>query len=206
MGRGRVIWSGATGLLALSMVGSSALAQTVPAWQASQWQPWQPPITWTPYVTPQFQQARPLDQGFEDVGPAGTSLRQVEIDPRAPLDFEQVYRTSTGDLMRQQGGIRAIFPRSAYIAGNDGSIPEVPAGTIFRIGPDDPFARAVQGEQPGVGVHDQRRVQAVRIDDILEDAGAAGERELPSATVFTSESYRRARLATLLERAASQSR
>ncbi len=174
----------------------------------AQWQPWQPPIIWSPSFDQAWTSPRPLDQGFEDIGPAGASLRSVQIDPRSPVGFEQVYRTPDGSLMRQDGGIRAIFPRSVYQVGADGLIPEIPAGTIFHIGADDPSGLAQQLDgspqsSNGIDLRLERRVSATRIDGRRDESTVQNRREpeRPPATLFSSESYRRARLATLLAKA-----
>ena len=196
----------------------SASGQVQQDWRATQWRPWVPPITWSPTIGPSWQAGSPLDQGFADVGPASTSLRQVQIDPRSPVGFEQVFRTRDGNLMRQDGGIRAIFPRSAYVVDANGPRPEVPAGTVFHIGSEDP-GLVTPRQDPTVQTHGvDRRVQT-RIDATPswgrryepQRAGsrasslATNEASIPDGaqavvTLFSSESYRRARVASLLHR------
>ncbi len=203
--------------LVIAALAASASGQVQQDWQASQWQPWRPPITWGPTFGQQLPTATPLDQGFEDVGPSRTSLRQVQVDPRSPVGFEQIYRTADGNLMRQDGAIRAIFPRSAYVVDANGPRPEVPAGTVFHIGPDRHGFAAPLGDpsMPAQGV--DRRVQS-RIDAMpvyarRNEAQLAGSRasnlasnqatagEYASLTLFTSETYRRARVASLIQQA-----
>ncbi len=82
---------------------------------------------------------KPLDQTVEDISPLSRSLRQIERGLREPTAFEQVYRVPDRDdlLMRIEGGIYAIFPQSMYTQGENGTLPLIPAGTVFHIGYPD---------------------------------------------------------------------
>lgn len=98
---------------------------------------------------------KPLDQTVEDTSPLSRSLRHIERGLREPSAFEQVYRISGREdlLVRIEGGIYALFPRSMYSTGENGTVPLIPAGTLFHIGyPDlEPFgqvdASTGQGER-----------------------------------------------------------
>ena len=83
---------------------------------------------------------KPLDQTVEDTSPLSRSLRHVERGLRQPSAFEQVYRVPDRDdlLMRIEGGIYALFPQSMYTHGENGTLPVIPAGTVFHIGYPDP--------------------------------------------------------------------
>ena len=78
----------------------------------------------------------PLDGSVGDVNPLSTSLRHIPRDMRVPSGFSQVL-TVPGHpelLMRVDGGIYAVFPRSEYTPGRRGPIPVIPANTVFYIG------------------------------------------------------------------------
>ena len=82
---------------------------------------------------------KPLDQTVEDTSPLSRSLRYVERGLREPTAFDQVYRVPDRDdlLMRIEGGIYALFPQSMYTQGKNGTLPLIPAGTVFHIGYPD---------------------------------------------------------------------
>lgn len=90
----------------------------------------------------------PVRQGYDDVGPLSRSFSQPAADLRTPMDFDRVYRVSTGvDIFgrpremyaRAAGGLTAVFPQSSYVPTRGGMTPEVPPGTVWIIGaPRDP--------------------------------------------------------------------
>ena len=82
---------------------------------------------------------KPLDQTVEDISPLSISLRHIERGLREPSAFDQVYRVPDRDdlLMRIEGGIYAVFPQSMYTQGENGTLPLIPAGTVFHIGYPD---------------------------------------------------------------------
>ncbi len=82
---------------------------------------------------------KPLDQTVEDTSPLSRSLRHIERGLREPSAFEQVYRFSDREdlLLRIDGGIYALFPQSIYTQGKNGTLPVIPAGTVFHIGYPD---------------------------------------------------------------------
>lgn len=77
-----------------------------------------------------------LDAGRQDTGPLAWSTRVFPTDLRAPMGFEHVYRdpSSESSLVRISGGLAATFPRSQYDVSRYGTVPVIPAGTVFRIG------------------------------------------------------------------------
>ena len=79
---------------------------------------------------------KPLDQTVEDTSPLSRSLRHIERGLREPSAFDQVYRVPDRDdlLMRIEGGMYALFPQSMYTQGRNGTLPVIPAGTVFHIG------------------------------------------------------------------------
>lgn len=93
----------------------------------------------TPETDPQF--LRPLDASIEDVSPIATSLRiDTRLSLQQPTGFSEVYAGPGGDdLMRINGALYAVFPRSQYVFNEDqGLTPVIPQGTVFRIGTPDP--------------------------------------------------------------------
>lgn len=86
---------------------------------------------------------QPVDAGVADRSPLAVSQRVVPTDLRAPSAFDRVYRLDGGMqpagqqrtyYARKQGALTAVFPQSQYFDTSIGSIPEVPAGTVFYIG------------------------------------------------------------------------
>lgn len=112
------------GLLALSLT-HTLLAQTLP-----------PGI-----VVPQTGvNNRPLDQGIEDLDSLSTSLRVMPIDLRDDDRFEYLRRDPRlpGQYVRRAGGLVATFPISRYLPTQNGTLVEIPAGTVFHIGDPAP--------------------------------------------------------------------
>ncbi len=79
---------------------------------------------------------RPVDQGFVDRSPIGTSLRRLPSDLSMGRSFDRLYQDSLDPqrFRRVQGGLSVVFPRSVYGADEQGTIAMVPPGSIFRIG------------------------------------------------------------------------
>jgi len=77
-----------------------------------------------------------VDQGIEDRGGIEKSFRVLPLDLRAPTGFQQVYRVPGRDdlMMRGNGALFAVFPRSAYMRTAFGTIPLAPADVHFSIG------------------------------------------------------------------------
>ncbi len=77
-----------------------------------------------------------VDQGVEDRGGIEKSFRVLPLDLRAPTGFQQVYRVPGRDdlMMRGNGALFAVFPRSAYMRTAFGTIPLAPADVHFSIG------------------------------------------------------------------------
>lgn len=89
-----------------------------------------------------------VDEGVGDADSLSTSLRRLQPDPRAPYDFDRLYRVPGRSdlLMRRQGAITAVFPESRYAASKRGVFPLIPPGTIFHIGAFDPASFPGAGE------------------------------------------------------------
>ncbi len=85
-------------------------------------------------VLSQTVQLTPRDQMVEDQGPLDVSLRRIEPGLELPSGYRHVYSLSEGGLMRANGGLAAVFPKSIYVQTREGVIPDVPAGTRFVIG------------------------------------------------------------------------
>ena len=78
----------------------------------------------------------PVDGGIADRGSLSGSLRVVPVDLRQNQSFEKLYKVVGSDdvYIRQAGGLRAVFRNPVYIDTASGSIPIVPAGTVYCIG------------------------------------------------------------------------
>ena len=83
-----------------------------------------------------------VDQGVEDRGGFEKSLRVLPLDMRVPTGFQQVYRVPGREdlLMRGNGALYAVFPRSVYQRTPVGAVPIVPADVHFSIGMPGGFA------------------------------------------------------------------
>ncbi len=150
-----------------------------------------------------------VDPGISDVSPIGTSLRQINIDPRAVLTFDRidVVPGEPGKYMRQSGALRAVFPQSDYVATRAGVVPSIPAGTVFFIGPpadastfwSGPVGASASLSVPlatYTGIQPQRAtVLAAEAERAARHAAVASERtEREAPASISTESYRRARL------------
>lgn len=78
----------------------------------------------------------PVDAGVEDRGALSGSLRVEPVDWRQDNNFEKLYRVagSDGIFVRKAGGLRAVFRNPSYFDTRSGSIPIIPAGTVYSIG------------------------------------------------------------------------
>ncbi|MEE9129399.1 MAG: hypothetical protein V3T84_05230 [Phycisphaerales bacterium] len=176
---------------------------------------------------------KPLDQTVEDTSPLSRSLRHVERGLREPSAFDQVYRVPDRDdlLMRIEGGIYALFPQSIYMQGKNGTLPVIPAGTVFHIGypdlerfgqvdastgqverrvGDDPYGRLNlrvdprRGRQPGV-----RRIVLGTSTVPFTGLGRQRPERVPQTarqtigpTIVTDAGYRADRIRDLMQSAA----
>lgn len=152
-----------------------------------------------------------VQQGVEDVGPLGQSLETPMLDLRVPTGFERVYLTpdGSGNLMRINGAMHAVFPRSEYIATQWGAMPVVPPGTVFHLGAPREWtidANGVATDRTTAPAGASSLRVSNRIDARVGGAEAppaerrAVVRSAPP-TVMTDEAYRQARMASILEAA-----
>ena len=79
---------------------------------------------------------KPIDPSVGDVNPLSASFRDMRVDLRQPVGFDQVYRVPGREdlLMRSNGALRAVFAQSAYVNTASGPLAVIPAGTVFLIG------------------------------------------------------------------------
>lgn len=198
----------------------------------------------------------PVTANTQDASSASTSLSTEPLDLRQPMRFDRVFALSRepGDLKggtllnfggsrvaassvpldtsktqwfaRVDGGILALFPRSVYTETSQGTMAEVPAGTVFAIG--HPPAHYLSEEAKALptpslqDVLDSRPIAAragqnaqgarpvlSRSADGASDGGATPEGAkgatvpLPTS-VFRNDEYRAKRVRGLLLQAASQ--
>ena len=137
---------------------------------------------------------RPIDQGIGDAGPLSTSLRQTQPGLRQPTGFDHVYPVPGRDdlLMRMDGGMVAVFPRSTYVRSGRGNIPTIPPGTVFYIGVPTHLAMGVpdrDGVLPGQQFRLGSRV-APRVDQMqvtqFSDNPQNGHGSLPDSSGLRS--------------------
>jgi hypothetical protein len=112
----------------------------------------------------------PLDQSRADVGPLSSSLREMQPELRLPTGFQNVYRVPGHDdlLMRMDGGLIAVFPRSTYVrTGKHGSRAVIPPGTVFHIGPpiDPTSGEWATWSTLGAALPHRSHLQSVRDND-----------------------------------------
>lgn len=79
-----------------------------------------------------------IDPGIADQGPLGMQVRVLAVPLRQDSSFGLLYRAMAPDgspmFARRDGGITAVFPRSAYVGTPMGDIPLIPPDTRFIIG------------------------------------------------------------------------
>ncbi len=151
---------------------------------------------------------QPLDQFFEDADPLASSLRLRFVDPRQPVGFQQLYQGPGDLLMRVNGAVTALFPRSVYAVGPRGVLPLIPPGTVFHIGADPASLRrqrptATTRPSPALvrGLIAPARAQDVAAGE-TDRSAAPHRRAWPRrVTVWSDERYRQRRLRTLLREA-----
>lgn len=168
----------------------------------------------------------PVDQRIEDVSPLGLSLREMQPTLREPNNFQELYRFRGDDenLVRAQGGLYLVFPRSIYEVDKKGNVfPLIPPNTVFYIGP--PPGWRVSSAMQAVARNEV--ADAARIDDRLDlrippglvvetptgepirhQAGAAATQPpaLPANRIMLDPEYRAKRLRALMRAAAEASR
>ncbi len=179
------------------------------------------------------QDLKPVEQTIEDIGPLGQSHRILPEDLRLPTGFERVYRVPgsadqfrfnanqghTDDmLMRINGALRAVFPRSVYIPTRRGLKTDVPPGTVFHIGQPlaenglrtnnnyqhlSPLGAETLLMPTGLSskpVH--RRIDTSRSeaqDSVGNEPQRQQQRAQSRVSIWTSETYRRHRVENLIK-------
>ncbi len=168
----------------------------------------------------------PVDQRIEDVSPLGLSLREMQPTLREPNNFQELYRFRGDDenLVRAQGGLYLVFPRSVYGTDKKGNVfPLVPPNTVFYIGP--PPGWTVSSAMQAVVTNEV--ADAARINDrldlriapglvvetptgepVLHRAGTADTQPpaLPANRIVLDPQYRAERLRALMREAAEASK
>ena len=87
-------------------------------------------------IQPTSVELTPVDAGVEDVNSLSESLILEPFDMRDNQSFEQLFRVkgSPEIYVRRAGSLHAVFRDPHYLETIGGSIPLVPAGTIYCIG------------------------------------------------------------------------
>jgi len=170
---------------------------------------------------------QPVDAGYADIDELSTSLLVPPIDLRLDTNFEQVYRDPADPtrFIRIAGGITAVFPSSVYVSSPWGTLPLIPANTVFCIGPlhpaPPPGPPLVSGANVSAGLRADNHVSGARearpvAMPVARPAArlARGARPVPSvpeqaATVsaadLSAEPLRRAFLVSIAQRAMQES-
>jgi hypothetical protein len=92
----------------------------------------------------------PLDPTVGDISSIDTNLRQLPRGLAPNNDFTLIFRDGD-NLVRSQGALRAVFPRSTYkLLTQRYVIPEVPPSTVFHVGPSFELPAAPPGPRPGL--------------------------------------------------------
>jgi hypothetical protein len=147
---------------------------------------------------------RRVDSGFADTGPLAASHRMAPMDLRVPINFEGVYEfQQRGPLgktetmyARMNSGMTAVFPRSSYVQTEGGLVPQVPAGTVYVLGPPPALPPSKAKPPPAAAVDLTYRPTP---DD--RTISPAVSRAVEPSTIWTSERLRQARVQTLLDMA-----
>ena len=100
----------------------------------------------------------PVEGGVADRGSLSGSLRVLPADLRQNQLFEKLYKIVGSDdvYIRQSGGLRAVFRNPVYVDTELGSIPIVPAGTVYCIGEVTPHVLRQLGilVTPGIQIQE----------------------------------------------------
>lgn len=150
-----------------------------------------------------------VEQGVEDVGPLGVGRVDLRADLRLGIGWEDVYQIRKGDpargipplFGRRNGALTAVFPYSVYLEMPEGIMPLIPPGTVFHFG--DVPAGEEPAERPRSENFIDTTMPASRIDLAADASAPAAPAIEPPAmpTMWTSETYRRHRLRTLIDAA-----
>lgn len=167
---------------------------------------------------PPSEAPRPVLQGVDDVSPLQQSLSLEPVDLRQPSGFDRVYRLPTrpnffgrvreSAFFRASGGLVAVFPQSSYrTVGRGVDIAEVPAGTVYQLGPIESGSAPLSGE-------DRRAFALVAAPSLSAAAPPSDPTPLPPGklerpvftigSIFVSDAQRVHRVAELLEWAAAR--
>jgi len=145
----------------------------------------------------------PVDEGVADLDPLATSTRVPPGDQRVPTGFLSLYRVPERDdlLMRVNGGLYAVFPRSLYAQSRFGPVPTIPNDTVFHIGPTTVEALAEPAPDPGRGRRIERRIDRTFRPD-RERTPRRRDTADPGSTIVNDARYRARRVRALMQRAA----
>jgi len=145
----------------------------------------------------------PIDPGAADLGPLGLQARVLPTPLRLDQNFGMLYRAMAPDgsaiFARRDGGITAVFPRSAYVGTPMGDLPLIPPDTRFIIGEPGLASSTALGIGPGEGPSGDPS-NGLRLDGRM-DPGAPAQPAFPER-----ERSARVGIRALLERAARRER
>lgn len=174
--------------------------------------------------------AKRVEQGVADDGPLKSSLRVIQPQLRLPQNFGDVYsfrdRDGKSKYARVSGGLTAVFDQSEYVDTRDGTLPLIPAGTIFRLGRFKGFDEVAPPRtytSPNLASMLDSGLQSTQVSSWVDPSrpdGAAQARaavrtepdraetsreRVPPAGMLSDESYRRARVRALMAEALQSS-
>ncbi|MCP3905599.1 MAG: hypothetical protein GY715_18385 [Planctomycetes bacterium] len=158
----------------------------------------------------------PVDEAVADMDPLATSTRVAPGDQRLPIGFMRLYRVPDRDdlLMRVNGGLYAVFPRSLYAQSRFGQVPLIPNDTVFHIGPTTVETLADGTPDAGAEHRAEHRVER-RVDRSVAGVipatsppASTVQRPPPSGptTIVNDSVYRARRVRALMVRAARAAR
>ena len=161
-----------------------------------------------PTAAPPATELETVDPGVGDVHSLAISLRAMPPNLSQPSGFDRVYRVPGSDdlLMRANGGLYAVFPRSTYVPSPVGLVPVIGDNTVFYIG-----APPVEPSRPSVDAGNRiHPIVTRRVDGRAPSSRDAVPVEQPFDlnrwAYPVDEAARRARVAELLLRAARSER
>lgn len=151
----------------------------------------------------------PVDQTISDISPIGTSLQLLQQDFGAPQGFDRVYTSPSfpGKFVRVEGALWVVFPQSRYVQTDNGLQAVLPENAVFYIGgpPESAHERAAEAPPSKNYLNGMitTRVRPVLASERRAQTVSPEVADHPRVreTVWSSDFYRRARLAELLARA-----
>jgi len=142
----------------------------------------------------------PVEAGVADRGALSESFHVEPLDLRQDASFEQLYKVegSEGVFVRKAGGLQAVFKNPDYLDTESGSLPLIPAGTVYSIGrvPTELLGQLATMSEPTAPeelIQTELVLKASTRSPIVESGFARG-----SLRFIDDETYRRERLTSFV--------